>query len=142
MTLTHHHATRKKLIPAREPTIRPLVTALSPSKKEMAIRARAMRIDKKKLFLGYLKPLLSFRRGFSIMTHITFFPGLFIAYRPGFLNELDKSTQHEQQNQNHHEPGSSAELAVDVTTQIIPHQDTGPHHEAETPDVGNRLDDI
>jgi hypothetical protein len=76
------------------------------------------------------------------MTHITFFLRLVIACSLGFLNELDKSTQHEQQDQHYHEPGSSAELAVDVTTQIIPHQDAGTHREAETPDVGNRLDDI
>ncbi len=76
------------------------------------------------------------------MTHITFFSGLFIAYSLGFLNELEKRAQHKQQNQNHHEPGSGTKLAVDVTTQIIPHQDTGAHREAEAPDVGNRLDDI
>jgi hypothetical protein len=68
---------KKKLIPARDPTIRPLAAPLSPSTKATAIRARAMRIDKKKLFLGYLRPLLSFRRGFSIMTHITFFPACY-----------------------------------------------------------------
>ncbi len=76
------------------------------------------------------------------MTHITFFPGLFITYSLGFLNKLYKSAHHEQQNQHHHEPGSGTELSVDVTTQIIPHQDTGAHREAETPDVGNRLYDI
>jgi len=76
------------------------------------------------------------------MTHITFFPGLIITYSLGFLNKLKESARHKQQNQNHHEPGCGTKLTVDVGTQIITHQDTGTHREAETPDVGNRLDDI